>query len=119
MDGGRFEPRRLRGASMTMLQPVLRGRTRSLWLQEALAAEPEAEAVAPLIGQIRADVCIVGGGYAGLWTALHIKEIDPSVDVVILEADICGAGASGRNGGFVSDWWTKLSHYIRLCGLEE
>ncbi len=104
---------------MTMLQPVLRGRTRSLWLQDALAAEPGAEAGEPLTGQTRADVCIVGGGYTGLWTALRIKELDPSVDVVILEADICGAGASGRNGGFVSDWWSKLSHLIRLCGLEE
>jgi glycine/D-amino acid oxidase-like deaminating enzyme len=104
---------------MTMLQPVLRGRTRSLWLEEALAAEPAAEAVEPLTGQIRADVCIVGGGYTGLWTALRIKEVDPSVDVVIVEADICGAGASGRNGGMVGDWWMKLGHYIRLCGLEE
>src|SRR5689334_4709894 len=104
---------------MTMLQPVLRGRTRSLWLQDALAAEPDAEAVEPLTGQTRADVCIVGGGYTGLWTALRIKELDPSVDIVILEADICGAGASGRNGGFVSDWWSKLSQLIRLCGLEE
>ena len=82
---------------MSLLQPVRRARSRSLWLQEALAAEPDAEQVEPLSGGHRADVCIVGGGYTGLWTALQIKWRDPSVDVMLLEADICGAGASGRS----------------------
>lgn len=104
---------------MTMLQPVLLTRNRSLWLREALALEPGAEQVEPLTGQARADVCIVGGGYTGLWTALTIKELDPSVDVVIVEADICGAGASGRNGGFVTDWWPRLAQLTKLCGTAE
>jgi glycine/D-amino acid oxidase-like deaminating enzyme len=56
-----------------------------------------------------ADVCIVGGGYTGLWTALNIKQLDPAADVVLVEADICGGGASGRNGGFVMTWWSKFS----------
>ena len=47
---------------------------RSLWLQEALARDGEDDAP-PLRGDERADVCIVGGGYAGLWTALHLKEL--------------------------------------------
>ena len=42
----------------------------------------------------RADICIVGGGLAGLWTALTIKQRAPSTDVAIVEADICGGGAS-------------------------
>ncbi len=104
---------------MVRLQPVHQAETRSLWLQEALALEPEAEQVTPLSGSHKTDVCIVGGGYTGLWTALRIKELDPSVDVMILEADICGSGASGRNGGLVLGWWYKLKNLIGVCGEEE
>ena len=104
---------------MSLLQPVRRAKRRALWLQEALAAEPEAELAEPLSGSHRADICIVGGGYTGLYTALHIKWQDPSVDVMLLEADICGAGASGRNGGFVTTWWTKLPYLIHMYGEDE
>src|SRR3954447_22208140 len=104
---------------MTHLQPVLIPRTRSLWLQEALALEPDAERVEPLSGSHRTDVCIVGGGFTGFWTALRLKELDPSVDVMLLEADICGSGASGRNGGLVLGWWYKLPSLLKLCGEEE
>ena len=103
---------------MSLLQPVTRARRRSLWLLEALAREPEAEIVEPLSGGHRIDVCIVGGGYTGLWTALQIKWLDPSVDV-LLEADICGSGASGRNGGFVTSWWEKLGSLVDKYGEEE
>ena len=47
------------------------------------------------------DVAIVGGGYTGLWTALWLSAIDPSLHVTLLEAKQCGHGASGRNGGWV------------------
>lgn len=104
---------------MSLLQPVRRAKTRALWLQEALALEPDAESAAPISGAHRTDVCIVGGGYTGLWTALQIKWLAPSVDVMILEADICGAGASGRNGGFVSSWWSKLGTLIDKYGEQE
>lgn len=104
---------------MTRLQPVHIARTRSLWLQEALALEPDAERVEPLAGSHRTDVCIIGGGYTGLWTALRIKEMDPSVEVMLLEADICGGGASGRNGGLALGWWAKLETLIKVCGEEE
>ena len=104
---------------MSLLQPVKRARRRALWLQEALALEPEAESTEPLVGSHRADVCIVGGGYTGLWTALHIKWLDPSVDVLLVEADFCGAGASGRNGGFVNGWWEKLPKLVETYGEEE
>jgi putative aminophosphonate oxidoreductase len=91
---------------------------RSLWLREALAADGEAD-TEPARGAGRADVAIVGGGYTGLWTALELKQREPGLDVVILEADICGGGASGRNGGFVLSWWPKLETLIELFGERE
>ncbi len=53
-----------------------------------------------LRGAVEADLCIVGGGFTGLWAALHAKADDPSREVVLLEAETAGFGASGRNGGF-------------------
>jgi glycine/D-amino acid oxidase-like deaminating enzyme len=91
---------------------------RSLWLEDALQRDPGAPAP-PLAGAQTADVCIVGGGYTGLWAALRIKELEPACDVVVLEADICGGGASGRNGGFCTTWWSKLATMIKACGVEE
>ena len=88
-------------------------RHRSLWLQEALGSEPP---LPPLEGAARADVAVVGGGYVGLWTALELKARDPDCDVVVLEGDVCGGGASGRNGGFAIGWWTKLGTLIELTG---
>ena len=88
---------------------------RSFWLQEALAAE-RAEPAPALDTDTHADVCIVGGGYTGLWTALQLKDAAPSLDVVLLERDICGAGASGRNGGFLVSWWAKFLTLRKLCG---
>ncbi len=64
-------------------------------------------------------MAIVGGGYVGLWTAIHVKQREPACDVALLEGDICGGGASGRNGGFVLSWWPKLASLSRLFGLEE
>jgi glycine/D-amino acid oxidase-like deaminating enzyme len=68
---------------------------------------------------VRADVCICGGGYSGLWTAIRLKELEPALDVVVLEADVCGGGASGRNGGFVLSWWHKFASLQKVCGTEE
>jgi glycine/D-amino acid oxidase-like deaminating enzyme len=104
---------------MSNLQPVLLPKMRSLWLQEALTLDPDADRAEPIAGAHKTDICIVGGGYTGLWTALRIKELDPSVDVMLLEADICGSGASGRNGGLVLGWWYKLATLIKVCGEEE
>ncbi|MBV8671518.1 MAG: amine oxidase, partial [Candidatus Eremiobacteraeota bacterium] len=47
---------------------------RSLWLQETLPDQPVCD---PLVGDARADIAIIGGGYVGLWTALRIKELEP------------------------------------------
>jgi putative aminophosphonate oxidoreductase len=87
---------------------------RSLWLDEALS--PDEPALLPLEGAARADVAIMGGGYAGLWTAIRIKQREPSCDVVVLEQDICGGGASGRNGGFALTEWAKLGTLAQVCG---
>ena len=57
----------------------------------------------PLLpGSRDADVCIVGAGYTGLWTAYYLKLADPSLRIVVLEARFAGFGASGRNGGWRS-----------------
>ena len=69
-----------------------------------------------LEGDARADVAILGGGYVGLWTALRIQEQEPSRDVAVVERDICGGGASGRNGGFVLNWWTDSASLVATCG---
>jgi glycine/D-amino acid oxidase-like deaminating enzyme len=91
---------------------------RSLWLQEALAAE-DGVASEQLAGPVRADVCIVGGGYTGLWTALRVAELEPGAAIVLLEADICGGGPSGRNGGFALSWWPKVETFVKRMGEEE
>jgi glycine/D-amino acid oxidase-like deaminating enzyme len=87
--------------------------SRSLWLQDALAGERHAPT---LRGEARADVAVVGGGYVGLWTALRLKEADPACDVAVVEADVCGAGASGRNGGQLHAWWERLDTLVALFG---
>ena len=89
---------------------------RSLWLREALGDAPPEP---PLEGAAQADVAILGGGFVGLWTAIELKRRDPACDVVVLERDVCGGGASGRNGGMVLSWWPKLSSLVARCGAEE
>jgi glycine/D-amino acid oxidase-like deaminating enzyme len=104
---------------VSLLQPVKRARRRALWLHEAMTREPAMGSEEPLTGAHHVDVCIVGGGYTGLWTALQIKRLDPSADVLLLEADFCGAGASGRNGGIVGGWWSKLESLVATYGEDE
>ncbi len=55
-----------------------------------------------LPGDRQADVCIIGAGYTGLWTAYYLKKADPGLDIVVVEREFAGFGASGRNGGWLS-----------------
>lgn len=70
---------------------------RNLWAESRERRAPEPA----LAGEARADVAVIGAGYTGLAAAYHLKRAEPSLDVAILEAEVAGFGASGRNGGFV------------------
>jgi glycine/D-amino acid oxidase-like deaminating enzyme len=89
---------------------------RSFWLLEA---EPTLRVPAPLRTNITADIAVIGGGFVGLWTALAIKDSNPNAQVVVLEQDVCGGGASGRNGGFVMSWWPKIGSFSNFCDAEQ
>jgi len=72
-------------------------RSRSLWLDgvpEPLEPRPS------LPGDLDVDVAIIGAGYTGLWTAYYLAGADPSLRIAVLEREIAGFGASGRNGGW-------------------
>ena len=76
-----------------------RYRSRSLWLDlidDPLTPRPS------LGDDVQVDVAIVGAGFTGLWTALYLKLADPALRVAVVERDIAGFGASGRNGGWAS-----------------
>ncbi|HYU60206.1 MAG TPA: FAD-binding oxidoreductase [Solirubrobacterales bacterium] len=73
----------------------------------------------PLEGTERADVCIVGGGYTGMWTAYFLKRADPALEVTIVERSWAGSGASGHNDGYamtVLDM--SLHHLVERHGAE-
>jgi glycine/D-amino acid oxidase-like deaminating enzyme len=82
----------------------LRHDAHGFWLAEAGAVDP----ARPLTGDLDVDVVIVGGGYAGMWTAWQLLRREPAARVAILEAGVCGHGPSGRNGGFCETLWTSL-----------
>ncbi|HEU0116166.1 MAG TPA: FAD-dependent oxidoreductase, partial [Thermomicrobiales bacterium] len=54
----------------------------------------------PLDGSVDVDVAILGAGFSGLWTAYHLLQREPNLRVALVEAEIAGFGASGRNGGW-------------------
>lgn len=76
------------------------GTTVSFW-ERQLPARPERPS---LSGDTTADVCIVGGGFTGLWTAYYLAKAAPGLRLAIVESRYCGYGASGRNGGWVSNF---------------
>ena len=71
-------------------------RKRSYWLESLGEIQPNPS----LKGEDKTDIAIIGGGYTGMSTGFHLKSYDKGIDVTLLEAEICGYGASGRNGGF-------------------
>jgi glycine/D-amino acid oxidase-like deaminating enzyme len=91
-----------------------RYRRLSLWLD---TVEDDLTPRPALAGDCDVDVAIVGGGFTGLWTAYALLQRDPTLSVLVLERDIAGFGASGRNGGWCSDLfpvtWERLE---RQCG---
>jgi len=88
------------------------------WFKQALANIPMPE-IPKLDKNITADICIVGGGYTGLWTAIKTKQQSPNKRIVIIEKGLCGQGASGRNGGCMLTFSTKFQSLIRFYGLAE
>ncbi|MGN6244553.1 MAG: NAD(P)/FAD-dependent oxidoreductase [Motilibacteraceae bacterium] len=76
-----------------------RYRRLSLWhdtLPAAISPRP------PLDGDLEVDIAIVGAGFTGLWTAYYLASEDPSLRIAVLEREVAGFGASGRNGGWCS-----------------
>jgi len=85
----------------------------SFWLAQAGPRAPRAQ----LSEDREADVCIVGAGLTGLWTAYELKRAAPQLEVVVLESQFAGFGASGRNGGWVlGELAGSTSEWIRRAG---
>lgn len=84
-----------------------------------VTSEGRPPARAPLPGDIEADVAIVGGGLTGLWTAYYLAEARPELEIVIIEKEFAGFGASGRNGGWMSAKPAGMfRHYAARGGAE-
>jgi glycine/D-amino acid oxidase-like deaminating enzyme len=84
-------------------------RSLSLWFDQlpgALTPRP------PLPGPTEVDVAIVGAGFTGLWAAYYLAQADPELRIAVLEAEIAGFGASGRNGGWCSALYPVTLHTL-------
>jgi glycine/D-amino acid oxidase-like deaminating enzyme len=102
--------------------PTPASRAISFWYSQI---DPPPRGRSPLAGSREADVCIVGAGFTGLWTAYQLLRADPSLEVVVLEAEVVGFGASGRNGGWVEgrlaggrEHWAALGGRAGALALE-
>lgn len=82
------------------------------WLEEAGGCEAAPE----LVGERSVDVVVIGGGYTGMWAAWQVKALEPNARVALLEAEVCGYGPSGRNGGFCNVMWFSLPNMRRRWG---
>ncbi|RJP25707.1 MAG: FAD-dependent oxidoreductase [Candidatus Abyssobacteria bacterium SURF_5] len=88
----------------------------NFWFKEA---ELERERLnPPLKGSHQADIVIIGGGFTGLSSALHLSRLLPQKKIVLLEGACCGYGASGRNGGFCDAGIPGLMDYVHEAGPE-
>ena len=114
-DGGGSE--RSRGDGVAARGQRLGPKFESFWLRDSLA---EDDALSPALdGDRRCDVCIVGGGYTGLWTAIALKEAVPGAHVAVIEARRCGSGGSGANVGFAVPLWAHFPLLRQMCGSDE
>ena len=100
-----------------MPEVIPRSPQTSYWIREATSREP-LESFPALSGDASADVVVVGGGYTGLWTAWFLTERAPGIDVAVVEANRCGFGPSGRNGGFLTGWWDEADELAARYGDE-
>jgi glycine/D-amino acid oxidase-like deaminating enzyme len=88
----------------------------SLWWEEVPLPLPARPALAE---DLQVDVCIVGAGFTGLWTAHSLALADPALRIVVLEREVAGFGASGRNGGWCSALFaTSDSALARRHGID-
>jgi glycine/D-amino acid oxidase-like deaminating enzyme len=83
------------------------------WWQEEARPPPR---LPPLAGDLAVDLVVVGGGYTGMWTAWFVTELQPGARIAVLEAERCGTGPSGRNGGFANAMWFSLPTLRRRFG---
>jgi glycine/D-amino acid oxidase-like deaminating enzyme len=91
-------------------------RATSLWLDTVPGSlEPRAS----YEGSSTVDVAIIGGGFTGLWTAYYLHRLDPSLSIAVLEAEIAGFGASGRNGGWASAQFAASHKKVAAVGGRE
>ncbi|WP_313813232.1 FAD-dependent oxidoreductase [Glutamicibacter sp.] len=91
---------------------MLNGRVSHWWESTGLPEPRES-----LIGHLTVDVAIVGAGFTGLWTAYYLAKSDPSLKIAILEARHVGYGASGRNGGWLTNTVTGgRDRYLKSHG---
>ena len=90
-------------------------RSNSLWTSSASGLElPTCSNSFPV------DIAIIGGGFSGLWSAFHLKKLNPSLDIAVFEAEEIGFGASGRNGGWASsDYPVYRSTLVKRHGLDK
>ncbi|MCF8067105.1 MAG: FAD-binding oxidoreductase [Desulfobacterales bacterium] len=89
------------------MEPYLRALADSKYASFWLDQDDRPETLSPLTGDECCRLLIVGGGFTGLWAALQAKERMPDLDIILIESTTIGDGASGRNGGMLSD---ALSH---------
>ncbi len=89
---------------------------RGPWLREAIAPGERDEPA--LEGAQRADICIVGGGMAGMWTALELKRRQPELDIAIVEADILAAAPAGEIPAWSYRNGAKFAALQAFCGTE-
>ena len=97
-----------------MKPTILPGTEPAWWLRDA----DDGDRSPGLDRDLDVDVAIVGGGFTGLWTALALRALPEPPRVALLEAEFCGWGPSGRNGGFCHGYWSYLPTLRDLFGDE-